>query len=105
MDIMGKVQDQYGCTDLAAPEMNPHCLTVLTLDTTLSMTIIIISSISLIGAIIIIISIITIISCMALITMLSLLTTICVTTTTMLQFIVQVNSDVIVQIKMPCTYL
>ena len=79
MDIMEKVQCQYGCTVLAAQEMNPHCLTVLTLDTTFSMTIIIISS-------------------MALITILSFMTTICVTTTAMLQFIVQVNNEVIVQI-------
>ena len=31
MDIMEEVQGQYGCTVLAAPEMSPHCLTVLTL--------------------------------------------------------------------------
>ena len=33
MHIMGKVQDQYGCSVLAAKEMSPHCLTVLTLAT------------------------------------------------------------------------
>ena len=99
---MEEVQGQYGCTVLAAQEMNPHCLTVHTLDTTFSMTIIIISSILLIMAIIIIIFII---SCMALITMLSFMAMIHVTTTTMLQFIVQVNRDVIVQIQMQSAYL
>ena len=66
MDIMGKVQGQYGCSVLAALEMNPHCLTVLTLDTNIIITI-------------------TIIFCS--------MSTIIVTTTEMLEFTVQVCNN------------
>ena len=66
MDIMGKVQDQYGCTDLAASEMNPHCLTVLTLLTAMIITITIIFR---------------------------SMSTIIVTTTEMLEFTVQVHNN------------
>ena len=41
MHIMGKVQDQYGSTVLAALEISPHCLTVLlTLTTATTVTMI-----------------------------------------------------------------
>ena len=89
MDIMGKVQGQYGCTVLAAQEMSPHCLTALTMDTTI---------------IIITFTITTMTIITIMITMLSSMTTICVTTTVMLEFIVQVNNDFIVQIQLPCAY-
>ena len=85
MDIMGKVQGQYGCIVLAAPEMNPHCLTVLTPCTPM-----------------IIITIIMIISLMSILVW--SMTTICMTTTEMLEFIVQVNNDFMVQIQLSCAY-
>ena len=77
--------------------MNPHCLTAFTLDTAMIIITIIIT-------IIIIIIIITI-TTLALITMLCFMTTICVTTTAMLQFIVQVNNDLLVHTNAVCLFM
>ena len=74
---MEEVQGQYGCTVLAEPEMSPHCLTVLTLLTAITIIFLIITC------------------------MLSSIITVCVTTALMLEFIVQVPNCAYTN---PCGY-